>query len=87
MIYSPYIFSAFSDGVHFTLRTCSTSNFKSLQRIRELFGDLYNPLDPDSRWSTRFNQTTVAYDASKEEKVKALDAKKAEVTERLRDKS
>jgi len=34
-----------------------------------------------------YNQTTVAYDASKEEKVKALEAKKAEVTERLRDKS
>lgn len=36
---------------------------------------------------TRFNQTTVAYDASKEVKVKSLEAKKAEVTERLRDKS
>ena len=50
-------------------------------------GNLSDVLDPDSRWCTRYNQTTVAYDASKEEKVKALEAKKAEVTERLRDKS
>ncbi|KAF8644953.1 hypothetical protein AX16_008168 [Volvariella volvacea WC 439] len=34
-----------------------------------------------------FNQVTVAYDASKEEKVDALKAKKAQVEERLREKS
>jgi len=34
-----------------------------------------------------FNQTTVAYDANKEEKVQALQSKKAEVEERLREKS
>lgn len=33
-----------------------------------------------------FNQTTVSYDASKEDKVEALKAKKAEVEERLREK-
>ena len=35
----------------------------------------------------RFNQTTIAYDASKEEKLDALRAKKAMVEERLREKS
>jgi hypothetical protein len=34
----------------------------------------------------RFNQTTVAYDASKDEKLDALNRKKAEVEERLREK-
>jgi len=33
-----------------------------------------------------FNQTTIAYDATKEEKVEALKAKKAQVEERLREK-
>lgn len=33
-----------------------------------------------------FNQTTVAYDAKKEEKVQALESKKADVKERLREK-
>ena len=34
----------------------------------------------------RFNQVTVAYDAKKEEKIQALQNKKAEVEERLREK-
>ncbi|EAU81996.2 hypothetical protein CC1G_09182 [Coprinopsis cinerea okayama7 len=33
-----------------------------------------------------FNQTTVAYDATKEEKLEALNKRKAEIEERLRDK-
>jgi len=33
-----------------------------------------------------FNQTTVAYDASKEEKLDALNKKRTEIEERLRDK-
>lgn len=35
----------------------------------------------------RFNQTVLAYDATKEEKLEALKAKKAQVEERLREKS
>jgi hypothetical protein len=34
----------------------------------------------------RFNQTSVAYDATKEEKLAALKDKKAQVEERLREK-
>jgi len=34
----------------------------------------------------RFNQSTVAYDASKEEKLTALKHKKEKVEERLREK-
>jgi hypothetical protein len=33
-----------------------------------------------------FNQTSVAYDATKDEKLSALKEKKAQVEERLRDK-
>lgn len=36
--------------------------------------------------SSRFNQVTVAYDASKDDKLSALKSKKAEVEERLREK-
>ena len=39
-----------------------------------------------SNLCNRFNQTTVAYDANKEEKVQALRGKRAEVEERLREK-
>ena len=35
---------------------------------------------------SRFNQVTVAYDASKDDKLSALKAKKTEVEERLREK-
>lgn len=35
----------------------------------------------------RFNQTTVGYDATKEEKVEALKKRQAEVEQRLREKS
>jgi len=35
---------------------------------------------------TRFNQTVVSYDATKEEKVDALKSKNAEVEQRLREK-
>lgn len=34
----------------------------------------------------RFNQTSVAYDASKEEKLEALNKRKAAVEQRLKDK-
>jgi hypothetical protein len=34
----------------------------------------------------RFNQTTVSYDATKEEKVEVLKRRQAEVEERLREK-
>lgn len=33
----------------------------------------------------RFNQTTIAYDATKEEKVKALGEKRAQVEQRLKE--
>lgn len=39
----------------------------------------------DSRLS-RFNQTTVSYDATKEEKVEALKRRQGEIEERLREK-
>lgn len=36
--------------------------------------------------STRFNQVTVAYDASKEERLEALKLRRTEVEDRLREK-
>lgn len=37
-------------------------------------------------YSFRFNQTTVSYDASKEEKIDALNRKKTDIENRLREK-
>lgn len=57
------------------------------QSVRSL-ALLYLPPNIDDMLAPeRFNQTVLAYDATKEEKLDALKAKKAQVEERLREKS
>jgi len=45
---------------------------------------LHVPQQPNLLFLIRFNQSTVSYDATKEDKVEALKSKQAEVERRLR---
>jgi len=72
-------------------RNFCTKNSRRLQRTRERILSLARPgfcsimltLNPVSN---RFNQTVIAYDATKEEKVDTLKKKNVETEQRLRDR-
>jgi len=66
--------------------TYCSSNSRRVPRIREFMKGINEAYGLRNRRDSRFNQTVVSYDATKEEKVEALKRRQGEIEERLREK-